>query len=1136
MFRNLSTYVLALLLGLPAVALAQGTGTLAGRVIDDTGVGLPGANVIVDGTTLGAATDADGNYRVIGIPVGEYSVTASYTGFRSVQQSGVSINNGYTRTLDFSLAAGDIELGVIDVVYERPLIAPDAIGTPRVVSGDDIANLPVRGVQNIAALQSGVTTTEGTNDLFIRGGREQEVSYFVDGVRVNVGALGVNTLAIQEQEMLIGTIPARYGDVQSGVIAVTTRSGTNEFFGSAEAITSEALDAFGYNNVSLNFGGPIVPGRVGFFLTSQYLDVADNSPYFDSVFALTDDAFANLQANPQYIQIRNGAGDVEFVPFNAGSVVPGTTTAQQIVTNPGAYGITLPAGFQIATNGDSSAVSLTSAAQFLGEGSFTTNRAKRDPFQNLTLGGNMTFNLGSSFDIRVGGTVDRQRSDPYSYRRSFFLADRYYNLDDNTTRFYTTFRQRLGTSAFYQLQGEFNDFRRHQYANGTSADPAQALVQYGDIADPINAVASHYYTTDANGVLQVTSNDGEQFSVSSPFGLFTGAGVPLGTFQQRHDQSYRFSGAATVQMGIHQLEFGGEYEQQTRRLFEIASTRISNYINDPSDPFSPGCENTPCANSYEELPLAAFGSFSSTAYRYYGYNYLGTNEVDSEDLDAYYATGAAGDAFDIAPYRPVYYGGYLSDKIEYRDLVLQLGLRVDVFDNNTQVPRDIYAPYSIIRAGGQELTDPTSDYYQGPNFALPGVIEDDYAVYFDESGAVIGYRDLTGRFYDATGNTINPANVQEAIGNNNGRTVTVGQQRLTADAFTEYDPEVTFMPRIGVSFPVTDRALFFASYNVTSQRPTEQAFAPFPLFAGLTGQDRIPNPALRPERTTQYELGFRQRLGERAAFTLSGFYRTQQNKVNVRQLLSGEPQYSTFLNSDFTTSKGVEVGFELRRTNNLALNVNYTLSYAAGTGSDANSTGRIAWLGGFIPDAIYTADFDRRHVFNATMDYRFGEGEGPMIGGMRLLENFGASLIANIQSGTPYTPVVSAGNIIDAAQLGDAVGQLNSLRLPGSALLNLRVDRAFNLGPANLRGYVWVQNLLNSRVTTAIYRSTGTTQEEYLEQFVSQQGTGFGESAAFQYSQFANGPIPLSAGGFTAGAGRFYALPRQIRLGVLLDF
>ena len=102
------------------------------------------------------------------------------------------------------------------------------------------------------------------------------------------------------------------------------------------------------------------------------------------------------------------------------------------------------------------------------------------------------------------------------------------------------------------------------------------------------------------------------------------------------------------------------------------------------------------------------------------------------------------------------------------------------------------------------------------------------------------------------------------------------------------------MPRIGVSFPVTDRALFFASYTVTSQRPTEFAFAPIAAYDGLTGQaQNVPNSRLEPERSTQYEIGFRQRLTDRSAVSLAGFYRTQENKVTYRVLDAGFPAYGT---------------------------------------------------------------------------------------------------------------------------------------------------------------------------------------------------------------------------------------------------
>ena len=81
MFRSLSTAVLLFLLALPGIALAQGTGTLAGQVFEADGVTtVIGANVRIGGTSLGAATDIDGNYRINGVPVGTYDITASYAG------------------------------------------------------------------------------------------------------------------------------------------------------------------------------------------------------------------------------------------------------------------------------------------------------------------------------------------------------------------------------------------------------------------------------------------------------------------------------------------------------------------------------------------------------------------------------------------------------------------------------------------------------------------------------------------------------------------------------------------------------------------------------------------------------------------------------------------------------------------------------------------------------------------------------------------------------------------------------------------------------------------------------------------------------------------------------------------------
>ncbi len=164
------------------------------------------------------------------------------------------------------------------------------------------------------------------------------------------------------------------------------------------------------------------------------------------------------------------------------------------------------------------------------------------------------------------------------------------------------------------------------------------------------------------------------------------------------------------------------------------------------------------------------------------------------------------------------------------------------------------------------------------------------------------------------------------------------------------------MPRIGVSFPVTNQALFFASYNITSQRPREQAFAPFSTYDQISGQSRLNNPDLKPEKTVQYELGFRQSSRfTRAAFQVSAFMRQQKNLIQIRNINAvglGVGAYGNVQNVDFATTKGLELEFDLRRTNGVALRANYTFSLANATGSDSQALRIIQWRGTLAERAV----------------------------------------------------------------------------------------------------------------------------------------------------------------------------------------
>lgn len=1162
MFRSLSTAVLLLLLALPGVALAQNTGKLSGRVTDAiTGEPLIGANVFLADLQRGASTNVDGAYDILGLTVGQFDVRVSYSGYETQTISGVEISSGRTRTLDVQLRS--TSLGEVIVEYERPLIQRDAIGVPKVLTGADIANLPVRGVQNVAAIQGGVVSNDGSNTLNIRGGRGAEVDYYIDGVKV-IGSAAVPQAAIAEQEMLIGTIPPQYGDASAGVISISTRTGGNNFFGALEAVTSQGLDSYGYNLGALSLGGPLVRDRASFFASVQGIYQADASPYGISTLRLRDDIYNRLQDSPQVIGVRRDGLPAGF-----------TFGQAPLFEDANFFYVSFPSGFDPRSTGfvpnadgtpsrvprgitaDSLARALgipvsalstqpVSAFDLIDNGDFfETRRGKDDPGSQLTASGNVEVRPISGISLRLGGAYTGNRDRNFAFSRSLFDRENFTTTEDRIGRGFVTLRQILSNTAFYQIQAEFSDRFSQTYPDQFGSDINQ-LINYGrldaegvDGARP-NEVAGRYYNF-IDGRYVLASSDG---GIQSPRGFgntFLGPGVPLSGYSKFEQQQFRTTASAQTQIGVHELSFGGEFESRTTRSFSagagfsrsLARDRI---VRDSTGTIVRDAAGNPQTRTYAELPFSAGNGFNNPRgnVRYYGYNYLGLERADSDNLGDF----LSGDNRNVAPHNPLYYGGYVRNRIEFEDLVLDLGLRLDVFDNNTRQLVDPFALVDIYRV--DDILAGT-----GPaGLALPGGapagIDGNFAVY-SRGTTITGFRDLEGRFFNASGEQL--AGIGDLVGSQ--PTQIPGPDRLTERSFRDYTPQVTLMPRIGVTFPVTDRALFFASYNVTSQRPSENAFASIQDFNHASqSSGTINNPGLKPEVTTQYELGFRQAVGERASVTLSGFYRTQRNKVALRNFNQAFPSgYTTYTNLDFSTTKGVETGFELRRTRNLAVNANYTLQFAEGTGSDSNTANLLSFrtTNDIFPETLAPLAFDQRHNVNVSLDYRLGAGEGPMIAGVQPFAGFGLNLLGSFKSGNRYTQLQeSARSSIYSSDIGlNVVGGVNEVTTPSTTRLDLRLDRRFNLGRANLQGYLNVENLLDSRNVISVYRTTGLPNDDgFLDSgsdILNNPPTALQQSSfRYLYSQFVGGPV--DPGGFKLSGDRIYSLPRRIRLGVALDF
>ncbi|HRN26359.1 MAG TPA: TonB-dependent receptor, partial [Ignavibacteriaceae bacterium] len=277
------TILFALLL-LPTLMLAQ-TGKIKGKVTDLTsGEPLIGANVLVVGTSLGAATDVNGMYSISNLQAGVYEVKSSYIGYQTITVTNVRVSADLTTDINFQLPGEGISVGEVVVVSERPLINPSNTNAIRTTSSDIIDDLPVRDFNNILALTPGVVLQN--QNIYIRGGRVDEVGYYLEGTNITnpvLGGRGVTIVqdAVEEIQVQAGGYTAEYGGANAGIVRTQLKSGTPDFKFSIAYVTdnlsfkskadrfdgSKTLGAYqyGYNEFTGTISGPLFSDKVKFF-------------------------------------------------------------------------------------------------------------------------------------------------------------------------------------------------------------------------------------------------------------------------------------------------------------------------------------------------------------------------------------------------------------------------------------------------------------------------------------------------------------------------------------------------------------------------------------------------------------------------------------------------------------------------------------------------------------------------------------------------------------------------------------------------------------------------------------------------------------------------------------------------------
>ncbi|HYU42637.1 MAG TPA: carboxypeptidase regulatory-like domain-containing protein, partial [Vicinamibacteria bacterium] len=288
---------------LASAAHAQvATGTIRGSVKDSSGAAVPGAQVTATnlGTQFSRATttDASGQYALRLLPLGDYKLEVTLSGFKNFAQMGIVLEVGRTARIDAVIEPG-VVAEVVTIVGDAPLVETSSAALSRTVGQNEVLNLPLvnRDLYSLLSLTGGVTSNENSNSL---GGPEQlttingsgraqtgTVGFQLDGGNNTAGLRGTgnpapNPEAVQEFRVITNSYAAEYGRYPAGIVDVVTKSGTNQFHGAAFEFfrneklnakrwappgTTAAKDPLDRNQYGAAFGGPIQKDKTFFFVS-----------------------------------------------------------------------------------------------------------------------------------------------------------------------------------------------------------------------------------------------------------------------------------------------------------------------------------------------------------------------------------------------------------------------------------------------------------------------------------------------------------------------------------------------------------------------------------------------------------------------------------------------------------------------------------------------------------------------------------------------------------------------------------------------------------------------------------------------------------------------------------------------------
>jgi len=1018
-----------------------GQGKIIGHVENkQTKESLFGANIILLTTNIGAATDFDGDYFIVNVPVGEYSIQASMIGMAKVVKTNVIVSQDQTTEINFQLEETTIEGEEVVVVAERNILKKEVSSSQTVFTEDQIVEAAgVYTLQEFISTQAGITGGEYLN---IRGGTPQETGTLLNGMsfvstRFGKTESSLPTSGVEQVSVKTGGMTAEYGEFRSGLIQVDTKFGKQTTYSGRISVTANPSHQkrFGlslYDPMN-NYLRPHLDPDIAFIgvaaavnqgIISQY--EANQFKYSTFTGHIANSTFRNLPAgwrnslqpgeeitavdlylydawmhmvNPDFEKLNAKIRELNDQGLNVGSEV----TDQELIN-------------QFADHANSE----DQYADFYFDAGF----GGPIPFISEPLG-DATFYL-SNLTSRI------------SYIEPVF---RNYNMQSNTL---LAIKSNITKAITLKLTGAYGYTHGMNPARGADSE----VPNLGTSLGLLNTTSTNYAN---NGIGE--GLDRGNFMPENNLDLFTNSG-------SNYSYIYWWYPSMLQDWEQNNLLIGGTLTHaiSSQTYYEV----ILSYQNTADEIVPSQTRNMDVLTHIGPIPVneMPYGrqlwDVGQTTYNLDGWTY-----------DQFYSVPGLAERFDSK-------GGEVHDNSVTQQLRLRanFGSQIDKM-NFVKAGFDYFymdldnQRWSIWRPQG---TESMYEYnFRVFPYSIGAYVQDELT--FESMIATIGVRmdyfssgNLTwptGRPYDgaALGEFTAPDNYVEIL-ESGGSVVwdhwnSVNRELIEAGEPPLLEPvesHLVFSPRFGISFPITDDAKFYFNYGHYRSLPPYSEMYMYDVrgAGGKGGLYQLGNPNLAPSRTIQYELGVDFILLQDYLVHIAGYYKDISGEVRTIDI-----QPDNFLLYRYRSNDKYRdiSGVDLQITKNIGdyftgwFNLKYVFPSSGNTGrqtiyqnQDLNQS----------PNAFYYQDPTRPQPvpeMYANLVFRSPQSWG------YFLKDWMISILPHWTQGQQFEWDPSG-----------ASGQTREFYWPDYFTTNLKVSKKFDLDLLNITLYVDVNNIFNNEL------------------------------------------------------------------------